>query len=298
MKTPALIVSAAVAVAVSACADQQTDLLAPNAADEARSARADCRPAQLSITTTGDVATDDCVFDNGGTPQYEDIYFVNQRRLGMNDLSGASMLTFTGGADFDAIFGIGARTGREIFPTPVYGYSSFGAGDTGTFYNSISFIGSAPMYSMWFGGQGPAQLGSYTLTTSIGPSIDTCENGHWVFLQGDIAFTSDISDATSCQGTVSVGPNVGQPLNYQFWYYKLLPGETIRLSLTGLDPDPTLVLAAIDFGTGQAELDFSDAPGDADRSVTFTATRQLYLYVEVSSAPGVSSGYTLTVDGP
>jgi hypothetical protein len=216
----------------------------------------------------------------------------------MNDLSGANMLTFTGDADFDAIFGIGGKTGREIFPTPVYGFSGFDAGATGTFGNSFSFIGSGPVYSLWFGGQGPGQLGTYALTTSIDPSVDTCENGHWVFLQGDVAFTSDISDATSCQGTVTVGPNVGQPLNYQFWYYKLLPGETIELSLTGLDPDPTLTLAAIDFGAGQSALDFSDGPGDTDRSVGFTATRQVYLYVEVSSAPGVTSGYTLTVDGP
>jgi hypothetical protein len=278
--------------------DVTQPLEAPTSALEAKSQRASCQARVLSASTTGDVTADDCLFTFGTVERLEDLYLVNQSRLGLSDLSGANMLTFDATADFDAIYGVGGFDPREIFPTPVYGYARFGAGATATWDNSISIISSERMMKAWIAGETPADLGSYTLSTAVEPSIDTCENGHWVFIRGDVSFTSDISDATSCRGIVSVGPNVGADLNYQFWYVKLLEGETLNATLTGLDPDPTLTLAAIDFGSSQADLDFGSGPGATDRSVTFTATRDLYVYLEVSSAPGVVSPYTLTVDGP
>jgi len=291
-----LVLSAAVLAA--GCADDTTEpIAAPTVEAEAKSKRATCRPSPLSTSTTGEITADDCLFDEAGREQREDIYLAIQSRLGRTDRSGSTMLTFTGAADFDAIFGIGAQSGGEIFPDPVYGFARFPAGTTQTFGNSFSFIGSDPVYKMWFGGQDGTQLGSYTLTTTVEPSIDTCENGHWVFLQGEGSFSSDISNETSCRGEVTFGPNVGLPLNYQFWYIKLLPGETFTATLDGVT-DPTVALAALDFFTGQGDLDLGDGPGDTDRAVSFTATRQFYLYVEVSSAPDITSPYTLSFTGP
>lgn len=290
-----LVLSAGVLAA--GCADDPTrPVLTAPVEEEAKSQRAVCRPSPLSTETTGEIAADDCLFDGAGRAQQQDIYLAIQSRLGRTDRSGSTMLTFTGAADFDAIFGVGAQSG-EIFPDPVYGFARFDAGATGIFGNSFSIIGSDPVYKMWFGGQDGTQLGSYTLTTAVEPSIDTCENGHWVFLQGSGSFSSDIANDVSCRGTVEFGPFVGAPLNYQFWYIKLLPGETFTATLDGVT-DPTVALAAIDFGTGQAELDLGDGPGDPDRAISFTATRQLYLYVEVSSAPDITSPYTLSFTGP
>lgn len=286
-------------VAIAAC-DVQSSVeptLDPSVeVSGAKSQRADCRVEQLSSTTTATLE-EGCAFDTGSGIRYEDLYLVNQKRLGMSDLSGASMLTFTGAADFDAIFGLG-RQGPDLFSDPVYGFTRFAGGATDTFGNAFSFVGSKNVYKFWFGGQTSDQLGEYSLTTSIEPTVDTCENGHWVFIQGDARFSSDISDATSCQGTVEFGPNVGLPLNYQFWYYRIQAGETVNVELSGLSDDPSLTLAAIDLGTGESVLDFSEGPGDTTRSVSFTASRDFYLYLEVSSSPGVVSDYTLVVDGP
>lgn len=299
MRYPSLMAAACVMAAVACDVQDVTQPLeAPASAAEAKSQRAACSARALSSTTTGVVAVDDCLFTAGTVERHEDLYLVNQRRLGMPDLSGANMLTFGATADFDAIYGIGGVDPREVFPTPVYGYARFTAGSTSTRGNSFSLISSETTLKAWFAGETTADLGSYSLSTSIEPSIDTCENGHWVFIQGDVSFSSGISDARSCQGTVTFGPNAGSPLNYQFWYVKVHAGETLNATLAGLDPDPTLVLAAIDFGTGQSELDFGTGPEATERSVSFTATRDLYVYLEVSSAPGVTSPYTLTVDAP
>lgn len=284
------------AVLLSACGadtptDHSADVLAAEAASEAQ--RAACRPAPFSGTTSGEITADDCLFETSNGVQHEDLFLVSQSRLGRDDLSGATMLTFTGSADFNAIYGVGEMSG-SIFPEPVYGFARFGAGAVGAFGNSFSLIGSQNVYKMWFGGQNADQLGSYTITTSVEPSIDTCENGHWVFLQGTGGFSSDISNETSCRGTVQFGPNVGMPLNYQFWYMKVVAGETLSATLTGVS-DPTVALAA--FGPGPGQLDLGNGAGDTERSISFTAASTGWVYLEVSSAPDVTSAYTLSFRG-
>ncbi len=299
MRYPSLLAAACV-MAVAACdvQDPTQPLDVPTSAVEARSQRASCHAGMLAPTTAGAVTADDCLFESGSVTRHEDLFLVNQRRLGMSDLSGATMLTFSATAGFDAIFGVGGFDPREVFPTPVYGNASFPAGSASGWGNSFSLVSSETMLKAWIAGQTAADVGAYTLSTSMAPSIDTCENGHWVFIQGDVAFSSAISDATACEGTVQFGPYIGAPLNFQFWYVKLRAGETLHATLTGSDFDPSIVLAAIDFGTSQSALDFSAGPGDDDRAVSFTATREFYLYLEASSAPGVEAAYTLTVDSP
>lgn len=247
-----------------------------------------CRPTPLTPVATGTIDEGDCAFDNAGTTQYEDIYLVSQGRLG-GSADGATMLTFTGDAAFDMIFGVGEMDG-EISPDPVYGYTR-----TPGLPNRFSIAGSDAVYKMWFAGTGPDQLGDYTLTTTVEPTANVCATGHLVFLQGDVAFSSAIADDVSCQTTVQFGPNVGAPINVQYWYMKLLPGESVTLTLTGVT-DPTVALFAL--GGGADQLDLGDGAGDGDRTVTLTAQYQTYAYLEVSSLQGTGSPYTLQVDGP
>lgn len=264
---------------------------------EARNPKAACRPtAQLANVTTGTISTGDCVFENAGVVQYEDLFLVNQNKLGQPDRSGATMLTFTGEAPFNAIFGLGRVD--QGSPSPVYAFTRFNAGQTGTFRNSFSVVGSSAQYKLWFGGQAPDQLGSYLLTTSVNPTKDTCESGHFVFVEGRVSFDSEIAEgASSCDGFVEVGPFIGTPLNYQYWYVKLLPGQTVEARLTG-NTEATTALLAADFGSSKTDLDLGQGPGDTDRSVRLTneRTSERYIYLEVSSVDGTATTYTLSID--
>lgn len=272
----------------------------------AKSARAQCAPSVLGPgATSGSVTEDDCLFFNGFTDQYEDLYLVPQGRLGTQD--GNVMATFSLEAEsFNWIFGLGGNVGREVFPTPVYAFRTGPAGvytaPNGFSLNTFSIIGGEPIYKMWVGGRGPTELGDYTLSVSANPVTNTCVTGHRVYLQGDVSFSSTLADANSCEGVVEVGPNVGSPLSYQYWWVRMSAGETITLALDGVE-EVTTAAAIIDFNSPnpmdwQVSLDLGDGEGDADRFVSFTAQRRTDIYVEVSALRGRTTGYTATVDGP
>ena len=299
MKTARVLLVSAVTVAAACGGDIAQPTLDDVSPDFSKNQRAVCRAQPLALgVTDGSVTTDDCVFTNadGGT-QYEDLFLVNQGRLGAAD--GNTMATFSVETDdFNWIFGLGGFDGKEIFPTPVYAAR---AGFAGSFdwRNTISVIGGEPVYKMWVGGRDDAQLGDYTLTTSANPVGNVCTEGHLVYLQGDVSFSSTITESTACEGEVEFGPNIGTPLSFQYWYVAMNEGETVTLALDGVQ-DETVTAAIIDFGTGESVLDFSEGDGDTDRFVSFTAGRRVYLYVEVSMVRGEgrSSPYTATIDGP
>lgn len=260
--------------------------------------RAQCKITPLRPATVfGTITTDDCPFDNGGIEQREDLYLVQQGR--QKSRGGDSMLTFTVETlDFDWIFGIGDQNPGGVFPDPVHAFRRGPAGVydiNGFAINTFSIVGAEPVYKLWVGGQGPEQLGEYSLDTRTEATTDTCEAGHRVYLQGDVTFSSSIANERSCRGTIEFGPNAGLPLNYQYWWVRLDAGETITLSLSGIE-DPTMAAAIVDFGTGEVALDLGAGPGDTDRSVTFTTSRTADFYVEVSSAPDVTSPYDLTFE--
>lgn len=269
----------------------------------AKNQRAACRAQVLAPgTTSGTVSADDCVFTNlNGGEQYEDLYLVNQGRLGTND--GNTMATFSlETEDFNWIYGLGGFQGKEIFPTPVYAFRRGPAGvyefPSGFSRNTFSIIGGEPMYKIWVGGQDDAQLGDYTLTATANPVTNTCTTGHRVYLQGDVSFSSSITDGTSCAGTVQFGDFIGEPLSFQYWWVRMSPGETITMALDGIQEETTAA-AIIDFG-GDFVLDLGDGEGDTDRFVSFTAQSRTDIYVEVSmrGGEGRSTPYTMTVDGP
>lgn len=248
-----------------------------------------CRPTDLSAIETGKIKKNDCLFVNGdGVEQRENIFRVDQLALGLPDLSGANMLTFTPDAEFDGIFGV-ANWDQTQFGDPVYGYNTFTANNTD---QTFSIIGSSPEYKLFFSGADATQLGKYTLTTTVAASTNTCESGSLTFLEGSVAFSSTITNYNSCPGKVAVGEHLGDPLQYQYWYAKLKQGQTVTVSIDGVDGnDQAIVLAAIAWRTSFAKLDFSEGEGDTDRSITFTAPFQAYYYIEVSGAPGVNSPY-------
>lgn len=252
-----------------------------------------CRTTDLKAVQSDKIKKNDCLFGNG---QREHLYRADQRALGLPDLSGASMLTFTPDAEFNGIYGV-ANWDETRFGDPVYGFQTFTANSTA---RTFSVIGSAPEYKLFFSGADETQLGKYTLTTTVAPSANSCETGSRTFLQGSVAFSSAISDATACLGQVTVGPYAGAPLRYQFWYAKLTEGQSVSVAIDGVDGDDTSVtLAAIVFAApGQpphfAQLDFSQGAGDTDRALSFTAPFTAYYYIEVSASPGVASPYDLT----
>lgn len=249
-----------------------------------------CRPADLKAVENGKIKKNDCLFVNGqGVEQRENLFRVDQLALGLPDLSGANMLTFTPDAEFSGIFGV-SNWDETRFGVPVYGYNNFVANSTD---RTFSIIGSNPEYKLFISGADATQLGKYTLTTTVAASSNSCTSGSRTFLQGNVAFSSTIDDGNSCDGTIAVGPYAGGPLKYQFWYAKLKAGQTVTVSIDGVDTnDPTITLAAIVFGSPFARLDFADSAGnDPDRSLTFTAPFEAYYYIEVSGAPGVSSSY-------
>lgn len=252
-----------------------------------------CRTTDLKAVHSDKIKKNDCLFGDG---QREHLFRADQSALGLPDLSGASMLTFTPEAGFNGIFGV-ANWDESRFGDPVYGYNNFVAGSTA---RTFSIIGSDPEYKLFFSGVDETQLGKYTLTTTVAGSADSCESGSRTFLQGSVAFSSAISDATSCLGEVAVGPFVGAPLRYQFWYAKVTTGQEVTVEIDGVDgDDESVTLAVIVFAAGGqpphfAQLDFSDGPGDTDRSINFTAPFTAYYYVEVSASPGVTSPYDLT----
>lgn len=262
--------------------------------------RATCRPSVLTPgANQGTVSADDCVFNNGTEDQYEDLYIVPQGRLGT--MNGNQMATFALEAeDFDWIFGFGGKTG-EIFPNPVYAFRRGPAGvytsSTGFAINTFSVVGGEAVYKMWVGGQSTSDVGDYTLTAAAAPVSNSCATGHRVYLQGNVTFTSSIENGNSCRGTIAIGPHIGQPLNYQYWWIRVSAGETITLELNGVE-EPTMAALIIDWGLNQASLDLGDGPGDTNRFVTFTAQRRTDIYVEVSTIPDVVAAYTATVDGP
>lgn len=260
-----------------------------------------CKPRMLAPNQSGVVTADDCVFDIGnGSVRYEHTFRVNQARLGNKDVGGNSMLTFTmETTDFDAIFGLGGFD-KSGFPDPVYAFRRFPAGQyyatNGFQLNSFSIIGGELQYGMWVGGDTDADVGAYTLTTRVDGISHTCIENRRVYLQGSVAFDYSITNENSCRGTVSVGPYIGAPLNYQYWWTRLRAGQTVTVEVEGAG-DPTMTLALIDWW-GDAVLDFSDGAGDTTRSATFTAPRNMELYVEVSSAPDVVDDYRLAFTGP
>lgn len=249
-----------------------------------------CRPSNLKATQKGKIKANDCLF---GTDQREDLFRVDQLTLGLPDLSGAHMLTFTPETEFDGIFGV-SNWDETRFGSPVYGFRTFWVDDQRTF----SLIGSSEEYKLFMSGIDATQLGKYKLTTTVSASTNSCETGSQAFIQGTVAFSSSISDANSCAGQIAVGPNSG-PINYQYWYAKLTEGQEVTVSIDGVDEDDdTIVLAVIVWGTNGpvfSRLDFSAEAGDTDRSITFTApfTSRWY-WIEVSSRPGVSSPYNLS----
>jgi hypothetical protein len=61
-----------------------------------------CRIKTLKPVQKGTIKETDCTF---GTGQREDLYRVDQDKLGQPDLSGATVLTFTPDAEFDGLYG-------------------------------------------------------------------------------------------------------------------------------------------------------------------------------------------------
>ncbi|MEA3246617.1 MAG: hypothetical protein U9Q74_10735 [Gemmatimonadota bacterium] len=264
--------------------------LAPPAAPDFKGKPQDvaCKTKDLKAVQKGKITANDCLFE--GT-QRENLYRADQQALGLPDFSGSHMLVFEQDAEFDGIYGI-SDWDDTPFGDPVFGYQTFVANDAS---RSFAVIGSDPEYKLFVSGADETQLGKYTLTTSVATSANSCETGRRTVLQGNVAFSSAITDATSCEGVVEVGPYVGQPLNYQFWYAKLTTGQNVTVRADGIDgDDPSVTLAVIVFGSPFAQLDFSSGAGDTDREISFTVPFDAYYYVEVSSSPGVSSPYHLT----
>ena len=267
--------------------------------------RSQCRASVVAPgANQGTVSADDCVFPGDHGNQYEDLYLVNQGRLGTRD--GNQMATFAlETEDFDWIFGFGGFVGKEIFPTPVYAFRSGPAGvysapwPGGPFpefnFNTFSVIGGEPVYKMWVGGQSEEQVGDYTLTVSANPVSNTCAEAHRVYLQGDVSFSSSISDDNACEGVAVEGPFPGTLLSLQYWWVRMSAGETITLELDEIDGN---TVAAAIFGPGGFDVDVGDGSGDTDRSVTFTTPIRADIYVEVSVVRGNTASYTATVDAP
>lgn len=295
-----------------ACAPADKALAPPPGADFAASNRdVNCVTRTLKNVQKGTIRANDCLFDAG---RRGNLYRADQQTLGLPDLTGATMLQFVPDAGFDGTLGFSPwRDARglsdahdaqgnfdqddSVFGDLVLGYQTFAAHDTS---RSMAVIGSAPTYKMFVAGSDSTQRGKYTLTTSVAASANSCETGRRTFLQGNVAFSSAITDATSCAGVVEVGPYIGQPLNYQFWYARLVSGQNATVRIEGIDPDdPSVTLAVIVWGPPGLplpfpQLDFSAGAGDTDRAVSFTAPVDAFYYVEVSSSPGVSSPYRLT----
>jgi hypothetical protein len=255
--------------------------------------RSRCVPAPLQPGyNQGTIDEQDCLYTGGGTDQYEDLYIISQGRLKSNRPDSMATYTLEDGG-FDWIFGLGPMSGA-IFPDPVTAFRRGNAGVwdiDGFAINTFSLIGSDPTYKMFVGGQDPAQLGNYALTASEEPVSNTCEKNHRVYLHGDVSFSSSISSDNSCLGEVVIGPNLTVEINYQYWWVRVSPGDTISMSLDNVE-DETVAAAIIEWGVGW-DLDLGDGEGDTDRSVTYTAENPAYIYVEVSSASDRESDYTL-----
>jgi hypothetical protein len=112
-----------------------------------------------------------------------------------------------------------------------------------------------------------------------------------------VSFASEIAEGQACDDIGRNGPLAGLPVNLHFWSLKLLPGETVDLALTGVT-DPTTMLEAL--GAGTPQVDAGDGPGDSDRAVSFTnpASFEIYVRLQVSTADGGATGYSLSIDGP
>lgn len=281
-----------IALVVSACAQQDAPT-APQLSvipEKGKPQEIACRRAELKPDQNGKIKTNDCLF---GVDQREDRYHVDALGLGMPDLGGGHMLTFSADAKFDGIFGVQKWDPVEL-NSLVYGYARFTGGNP----NSFSLIGSDPEYAFYFSGADGTQTGKYRLTTTVEPSSNTCSTGRLVFLQGTVGFDGTINDDNACDGTVAVGPNVGNPLKFQYWYVKLDAGQSATLSIDGVDGSAqTVTLAVIRWGEDgplNSWLDFSTSAGDTDRSITFTAPAFGYYYLEVSSLPGDGSDYHLS----
>lgn len=254
-----------------------------------------CQPSPLAPGTNyGTLEAGDCYY--GILDQPEDIYLVSQGRLKSSKSN--QMATFSMEDNgFNWTFGLGLNTGG-VFPDPVHASRRGPAGvyDVGGFsINTFSVIGEAPVYKMWVGGQDSTQLGDYSLTASVEPVSNTCERNYRVYLQGNVTFDADINNGNSCEGIIQFGPHAGNPLNYQYWWVLVTPGQTVTLNLSGVGEE-TMAAAIINWSTNQAELDLGDGAGDTDRSVTFTSEYRALLYVEVSSVPDVDANYTFSFE--
>jgi hypothetical protein len=154
-----------------------------------------CKPNDLKAVQHDKIKKNDCLFGNG---QRELLYRVDQLALGLPSLDGSHMLTFTPTAEFNGLTGF-SEWDETPFGDPVFGYQTFTANNSD---RSFSVIGSSPEYKLFVSGADSTQLGKFTLTTTVAPTANSCESGSRAFLQGSVAFSSAISDATSCQGQV------------------------------------------------------------------------------------------------
>lgn len=248
-----------------------------------------CAARPQSLAETGEITVDDCVYVGANGPQYEDFYHFSPADLlaeSGQTIPGPARYTVTASAAFRGIVGV-KQAGFGVQDGLVFGSRTFEAGQP----KGLSVIGDGSALDLFVGGADATQLGAYSLTTAVAPA-GGWQCGDLVFLSSAVAFGSQISNGTSCRGTITVGPNAGQPLNYQYRYAKLEAGKRYEVRVDDAAPG---IGVALYVASGVNQLDLGSDQRDSDRSITFTAAETRYYYLEVSTPPDVATTYTFSL---
>ena len=245
-----------------------------------------CAARELAPSQTSTINASDCLYTGGTQDQYEEFYAMPAASFAASQgvSSGPALFNFTVDAAFDGILGFKAPGDGGL----VFGSRTFTANTS----RSMSVIADGGDFEVFVGGSSTSQTGRYTM------GVATSAIGNYrcgaSFLATAVTFNATLTDTNGCEGTINFGPNVGNPLIYQYWYAKLEAGKTYTISVTGASNGTTaLFVSNADFQTEQT-LDLASDGNDTDRSITFTPQATTYYYFEVSKAPGGSAPYSFS----
>jgi hypothetical protein len=241
-----------------------------------------CAPRTLASQHTGTLNGTDCAAGGQGATAYEESYtFATASFAAARGVTGPALFDISLTASFNGTLTLN-QTDQELATRDFQASTP----------RSMYILADGGSFEVTVRGGDDTQVGGYDLSTSVGEIGNYfCGTG---FLATTLTFSSTITDVDSCAGTIEFGPNVGQPLQFQYWYAKLEAGTTYTFEATGItNPTFALFVSNADFATEQT-LDLGEADGDTDRIVTFTPAATTYYYIEVSKAPGDAAPYTLS----
>lgn len=274
------------ALLLAACSETQPTDLSPKYSKGAPAGLGDCAAPALKDAQKGRITPGSCNSNEalGRRSQY---YTATTPAAGQQ-------LTVKATSEVAMVLGI-KQDNADVLAGMTHAGFLWDLGDTAGF----SFIGASPTQQVFLSNRFAGETGAYTMTSAVEPISYSCDVAN--IYEAPVSFTTALDGAHACHGTIRFSPfpeAIGQPLWFQTYYGKLLPGKSYEVSVAGNTPAFNTALTIFRNGAYNPALQSAGpVPADGVRRIIVTPPAAAPLatyYIEVSTMEQAGS-FTLTI---